>query len=464
MVDTTFLAGAIQDQHRDFYIERKCDYEVVKNLRLGNYVTLLEPRQQGKTSLIHALRRRSDFYNTLFLYVDVSTLNRDTTAEWYASLFKRLDAQIPGLPSPLSGDRSRLNSNDWRVYLSGLSWAARDCNQPVVIAVDEIAAAQFDGSNGFFAVMRDVFNSREAEPQFHHLSFLLSGTASTQDLVPDLRVSPFNISKRIRLDDFTLENIYQAGINHHLPRDILEEAAKAVAFIVGGQPYLSQLFLMELSAPENIAKLEKGDVRTVVDLIALRLMSMDYNHLRSLRSRMDELVNRTDWDYLEEIKGILAGEGALFYPTMIAWQEQLELAGVIRQGEDGRCQIRCPLYQTALAVWLQTKQASKPAPRPSIIGDLINSKIDNFVDRLRETSLLISDYDKQIRKGTMPREKAGLRDEISALETALVGYSQEYETYRATPQAGIREDFSNAEHVLKILKDDIQRLKKGVEA
>src|SRR5919201_562625 len=76
---------------------------------------------------------------------------------------------------------------------------------PVVIFVDEIdfvRSLPFKADE-FFAAIRECHNRRTEDPVLGRLTFCLLGVATPSDLIQDTRLTPFNIGRRIELNDFT---------------------------------------------------------------------------------------------------------------------------------------------------------------------------------------------------------------------------------------------------------------------
>ena len=73
----------------------------------------------------------------------------------------------------------------------------------VVIFVDEINIVRSlpFSTDEFFAAIRECYNRRSREPAFARLAFGLSGVATPTDLIRDTRMTPFNIGRRIELND-----------------------------------------------------------------------------------------------------------------------------------------------------------------------------------------------------------------------------------------------------------------------
>jgi hypothetical protein len=211
---------------------------------------------------------------------------------------------------------------------------AMQCNQRIVIVLDEIGAVSFSAATGFFSVLRDIYNSRQAEVEFRQISFLLAGAFHPRDLIADDKISPFNIAQRIRLTDFSLEEVKSLARKGDWPETQANLLAQSIHDWVDGQPYLTQLLC---------SYLEPNATSADVDAAVERLRRDDENHLPPILKQLlaDERLN-------EYVVRIRAGEQIKFYPTQNPRQAKLELLGVIKADRDGNCMIRNRLCELAL--------------------------------------------------------------------------------------------------------------------
>jgi hypothetical protein len=327
--------GALTDDHADIYIERQADREALTHLRRMDYLLTIEPRQQGKTSLINHLMCHPGLENVAFVYLDVTTPDRSSEAAWYQTFCPRILRQLRGFIPRNQRPPIPQNSAGWREFLCEVAICAADAHKRVVVALDEIGAVTFPGATDFFSVLRDVYNSRQAETELKQLTFLLAGAFHPRDLIQDDKISPFNIAQRVRLDDFTLRQVKELVGKGPWAAEQAVALAERVHYWTDGQPYLTQLLCSYLEPDATPA-----DVDTAVD----RLRREDENHLPPLMDRLGQ-----DEKLSQYVDRILSGERIKFYPREHRRQADLELLGVLKEGPDGFCIIRNRIYKASLA-------------------------------------------------------------------------------------------------------------------
>jgi NAD-dependent SIR2 family protein deacetylase len=326
--------GALTDEHAAIYIERQADHEALLHLRAMDYLLVIEPRQQGKTSLINHLMRRPALDDVALVYVDVTTPDRSSKAAWYQTLCPRILRQLRRFVPRDQWPVIPQHSAGWREFLSDIAVFAADANRRVVIALDEIGAVTFPGATEFFSVLRDVYNSRQAETEFKRLTFLLTGSFHPRDLIKDDKISPFNIAHRVRLADFTLAQVSELVGKGIWTEEQVATLAERIHYWTDGQPYLTQLLCSYLDPNAPSAD---------VDVSVEQLRREDENHLPPLLERLN-----SDDKLRKYVDRILAGERIKFYPRENRRQAQLELLGVIKADEEGYCIIRNRIYEQSL--------------------------------------------------------------------------------------------------------------------
>jgi len=326
--------GALTDEHAAIYVERRADRDALTYLRAMDYLLVIEPRQQGKTSLINHLMCHPALGGVAFAYVDVTTPDRSKESTWYQTLCPRILRQLRSFIPRDQWPAIPQNSAGWRDFLWDVAALATDAHQCVVIAMDEIGAVTFPGATQFFSVLRDVYNSRQAETELKRLTFLLAGAFHPRDLIEDEKISPFNIAQRVRLNDFTLVQVQELVSKGPWMDGQATMLAERVHYWTDGQPYLAQLLCSYLGPEAAPADVDSG-----VD----RVRREDENHLPPMLDRLER-----DEKLFQYVERIAFGERIKFYPREHQRQAQLELLGIIKADEEGCCTIRNRIYEQSL--------------------------------------------------------------------------------------------------------------------
>jgi hypothetical protein len=260
------------------YIERKADVQAWDKIQRMEYVLFVEPRQQGKTSLIHHLRVRCA-QSYAFAYVDMVNLERTTEDSWYGSLGREILRELPQVVVTQAATVPA-SSGTWFTFLRELAEAACELGQRLVIVLDEVGAVPDDRATDFFATIRSVFVHRGSIECFRYLTFIISGARDPRDMIRDPRISDFNF-ERTRIADFTLEQV--KGLL--LPLNIgtgLDKVANRIYYWTNGQPYLCQRICWFMAEAGGIPSAES--VGAAVDDLFLE----DGGHLQDI---IDELCS-----------------------------------------------------------------------------------------------------------------------------------------------------------------------------
>lgn len=337
LTDPVFQTGGALRANSKVYIERTAETEAVQQLRRMNYLKIIEPRQQGKSSLINWLSGNLRIAGYSFTVVDMSTLEEFSEAAWYDNLSDRILKQVDFISN---NDFINLpkTSRSWRDFLVVLANYADQAGRQVVIALDEIGTTYQAWAEAFFRVLRDVFNNRQNEPYFEHLTFILAGCYNPSRLIRQESESPFNIAVRIRLPDFSHDQVCQLVAQLQLPEEQTELITKRIHCWTDGQPYLTQLLCYYLSIQNQPFN------QINIDNEVQKLIREDQNHLPPILATL-----RTKPDLGKYVKRVLNGYRAYFAPEADGRRHaQLELIGVVKADTQGYCIIRNPIYAEAL--------------------------------------------------------------------------------------------------------------------
>jgi hypothetical protein len=328
------------------YIRRQADQAVAARLQQREYLLLIEPPRQGKTSLLRALPRDPVLENMAFAYLDLSdpAFERERAADWYAGVTAAIQRQLEALGFPhLSLPQ---NEAQWLDTLAELAGHAQRMGHPVVLLCDQVGASLPD-AHGFYGAMRSLYTSRYDHPAYKSLVVVLAGSFDPKDLIQDAKLSPFNVAGRVGLDNLSFDQVWRLMQAGNLKSERLYELAQQVYSWTNGQPYLTQK-LCSLLDPDCVPE--------TVSAHALALLGEDEALLLPTAAALEGSPALVD--YLDRI---YTGEKIEFWPRHIRKQSRLELLGVIQGDASGFCQFRSRLHEQ---VYLQGR--SRPAPAGSV--------------------------------------------------------------------------------------------------
>ena len=206
-IENFFVTGGTLRYDAPSYVERQADRDLYDGLTKGEFCFGLTSRQMGKSSLMVRTAQKLRHHGIQVAVLDLTAVGQNLTPEqWYDGLVLRLGTQLR-LEDELDefwrrterfGPAQRFFTAIREVALSKQSGA-------LVIFVDELDTVRSlpFSTDEFFAAIRECYNRRTQDPEFNRLTFCLLGVATPSDLIRDIRMTPFNIGRRIELHDFT---------------------------------------------------------------------------------------------------------------------------------------------------------------------------------------------------------------------------------------------------------------------
>lgn len=328
------------------YVERKADTLAVQHLRRMDYITLVEPRQQGKTSLINRVQRAFP-QGHVFAYMDLTGCDRQSEASWYESLCNWLWRQMR---TSMGGDHPQFptSGNSWRNFLYDLAEQAEQRRLNLVLALDEAGAMEdCEWTTDFFSAIRSVYNSRQHMPCFRHITFVIAGAFNPREMIRDKAISNFNVDHRIVLHDFAPHQVEM--LVQYLPLHVSAQmVSRRLYEWTSGQPFLCQRicrYLLEQDAP-----ITEDSVNAAIT----RFFHDDASHMSQILENLNadpELYAYAQRAVAEKIK---------FSPSVNDWQFTLaNVIGILAPDADDRCAIRNRIYQQAIEM-AQSMPYSEP--------------------------------------------------------------------------------------------------------
>lgn len=239
-----YVLGGTLARDAPCYVARQADMILHDALAHGELCHVLTSRQSGKSSLMVRVATRLRGEGTAVAVVDLTSVGQNLTPEqWYEGILSRLGRQFD-LETEV--EEAWTSGSDlpplqrWTRVLHETILPRLDGRIAIFIdEIDYVRSLPF-AVDEFFAAIREIYNRRADEPPLARLTFCLIGVTTPSDLIRDSRTTPFNVGRRIELDDFTPAEmeILAPGLGrpHREARAIL----RRIHHWTGGHPYLTQ--------------------------------------------------------------------------------------------------------------------------------------------------------------------------------------------------------------------------------
>ncbi|HMS54901.1 MAG TPA: AAA-like domain-containing protein [Fimbriimonadaceae bacterium] len=314
----------------DFYILRDSDYQVERALENNEGVILIfGPRQVGKTSLLGRMAGTLRRDNSKVVITDFQTFGR-SEVERQETLYRAL---LNSLASQL-GLTYEPSWNEWVGANSNLDDQVRklldQVPTKVVWAMDEVDRVfGTEYADDFFGLVRSWHNRRALEPTgaFGRLSLVISYATEAHLFMKDLNQSPFNVGVRVRLRDFSHEQV--ASLANHFGE--VARFSKDVFDITCGHPFLTRRALSFLFGGRTVEELRR---------LAASNDGPFSDHLKHLSNLI-----RQDQQSVECVRRVLDGK-CLDSPQAA---QHLWSAGLLKTTSCERPEFRVPAYQDYFA-------------------------------------------------------------------------------------------------------------------
>ena len=281
---------------KELYVERDADRQIesiIEGMGAPGYV--LEARQMGKTNLLIHTKRKMEDENNIFVFVDLTNL-LDSSRGCFRNI---IDKAINSHEKEFKKIRTLIDNRRKKSILPAFAEHEEELKVllgvvpgRLVIILDEIGSLTHSSfSDEIFSQIRKIYFDRSNTPVFIRLTYILSGVAKPSEMIKDRNKSPFNIGKKIYLDDFTYDEFLIFLVKAQLT--ISNEIADRIFYWANGNPKITWDICSEL---ENDLIKESPINSETVDHVVKKLYLTNFDrppvdHIRNLVEDDEEMGN-----------------------------------------------------------------------------------------------------------------------------------------------------------------------------
>ena len=299
--------------------------------------------------------------------------------------------------------------------------------------VDNLLSLKFD-TDGFFILIRSLYERRAEKPEYQRLTFAFLGVATPTDLIRGKGSSAFNIGHAVEMSGFTLQEAepLARGLGDRVndPQALLA----AILNWTGGQPFLTQKLLTLIAAEAEAGQISPDEFVSAIahEKVIENWEAQDIPaHLKTIRDRILQSDERGRGRLLGLYQQVVDSDGI---PADESYdQMQLRLTGLVVK-RDGRLIVNNQIYGAVFnQAWVSRALGDL---RPSFYGSAFQAWQES--DEQKESFLLrgqalvdaeawakgkrLSDEDDQFLRDSREVEKQAiarsLASELLARESA----------------------------------------------
>jgi WD40 repeat protein len=325
------------------YVRRVADEELYTGLTKNEFCHVLTARQMGKSSLMLRTAARLRTSGMGVAALDLTGIGTNLSPEqWYSGLMIQMGDRLNLEDELLEFWEANVSLGPMQRWVSAIRKVVLPLRRGrLAIFVDEIdaVASLTFSTDEFFSGIRECYNLRNEDADMNRLTFCLLGVASPSDLIRDTRTTPFNVGRRIELNDFTEQEALPLaeGLGHIGSEN--RTLLKRVFYWTNGHPYLTQRVCKAIS--ENGAS-SINDIDEAIEQMFFSKRAQEYDdnlifvRERLLRSSGDVAALLNLYARVRRGKAVADDNSPLV--------SILRLSGIIRV-ENGRLRVRNRIYE-----------------------------------------------------------------------------------------------------------------------
>lgn len=313
-----------------FYVKRKADDELNKQiLRNGTTTVVKGPRQMGKSSLLARAYANAKKQKLKVFYLDFQSIDK--------RFLESLESLLQYIARKLAKTfkTSIKPDDDWDELLGAKDNLSDFIENAILSESDTQTLFLFDETDrvfnfsyrdDFFSTIRYWHNLRATNETWNGLNLVIAHSTEPSLWIQDINQSPFNVGEKIRLDDFSLEQISGLNSKHGSVLKSETEIRELIQLVIG-HPYLVRQALYSL-------------VKNGWTVSQLRKVSTDETGPFGDHLRRYVWLLQKDKDLRNALKKILKNDVCEETHFQRLWA-----AGLIKGDSRNTAHMRCQLYK-----------------------------------------------------------------------------------------------------------------------
>ncbi|NEQ82702.1 MAG: NACHT domain-containing protein [Moorea sp. SIO2I5] len=354
--DYYVVGGTLKVSDRS-YVPRATDQELLDNLINGEYCYVLTTRQMGKSSLMVRTAVKLKEFNIRSAIIDLTSIGTSVELEaWYLGQIRRIVRQLRLHFDYESWWRENASFSEVDRYSMFISEILLEkVSSSVVLFIDEIdSTLSLSYTDDFFAAIRSLYNERTMDSELERLTFVLLGVASPSDLVKAVERTPFNIGRRIELNDFTLEEAKPLAAGLAPGSDQAFKLLQQIMNWTGGHPYLTQKTCQVVAqwAKESwdTTQVDKIVEKLVIATFLTKRGKQTDDNLYFVRER---LLRESESAELLNLYSLIMQDRVISNKERNLTHARLKLIGIVKANDSGILEVRNRIYYEVFNIsWL----------------------------------------------------------------------------------------------------------------